>query len=232
MSESGTLKIHARLRPSESDRAKTPPIRISADAPRRRGRIRRPKPGLTRGDRLLRNSAFACALLLGVLALNNVDEPWAQKASETVERALTMRIDLDESIGALEFVKNLMPESALVFMNLSGETALGQPVEGTLAHPWTGLQPWLTFDCSEGAEVRASAPGTVTAVSPLSSGRFGVLVDHGEGVETLYAQLDAAAVSPGDAVSRGDALGMSGGSLYFEYRKNGESIDPTALLGL
>lgn len=232
MSESGTLKIHARLRPNEPVRTKVPPIRIDADAPKRSVRVRRQKPRLSRGDRLLRNSAFACALLLGVLALGNVDEPWAKKASRTVEQALTMQIDLDESIGALEFVKNLMPESALVFMNLSGETALGRPVEGTLSHPWSGLQPWLTFDCPADAEVRASAPGTVTAVSPLSSGRYGVLVDHGEGVETLYAQLDAVTVSTGDAVSRGDALGASSGSVYFEYRKNGESTDPAALLGL
>ena len=231
MSDTGTLKIHARVRPEGTAAEKAPPIVIEAQekphagAPRRRAR-------LTRGDRLLRNSAYAFALLLGVLALGNVDQPWARKASESVERALTMRIDLDESIGALEFVKNLMPESALVFMNLSGETALGRPVEGGVVHAWSNLQPWLVFDCPEDAQVKAAAPGTVTAVSPLSGNRWGVLVDHGEGVETLYAQLSAAGVSPGDAVSRGDVLGQSDGGVYFEYRKDGQSVDPTGLLGL
>ena len=187
---------------------------------------------MTGADRLLRNSAWACALLLGVLALGNVDQPWAQKASQSVEKALTMRIDLDDSIGALKFVKDIMPESAYVFMNLSGGTALARPVEGPLAHAWSNLQPWLMFNCADGAEVRASAAGTVTAVSPLSGGKYGVLVDHGEGVETLYAQMTEVTPSVGDAVIRGQALGASGDGLYFEYRKNGESVDPAAALGL
>lgn len=228
MSETGTLKIHAKLRP-EGKAEKAPPIIIEAPQPPRRPRRRM---ALTRGDRLLRNSALAFALLLGILALGNVDEPWARRASESVEQALTMRIDLDDSIGALEFVKNLMPESALVFMNLSGETALGRPVEGPLEHVYTNLQPWLVFNCPEDAPVRAAAAGTVTAVSPLSGGRFGVLVDHGEGVETLYARLSAVSVSPGDAVERGTALGKADGGAYFEYRKGGEAADPTGLLGL
>lgn len=231
MSESGTLKIHARMRP-ESAQGKTPPIRIESTAPEPPIRRRRRRGGLSRGDRLLKNSAYACALLLGVLALGNVDQPWAKRASESVERALTMRIDLDESIGALEFVKNLMPESALVFMNLSGETALGRPSSGSVSHAWSNLQPWLTFESAGDGAVHAVASGTVTAVSPLSNGRYGVLVDHGEGAESLYAQLEKATVAPGDAVERGHALGTAPDGAYFEYRVGGESVDPAALMGL
>ena len=231
MSDTGTLKIHARVRP-ESAAEKAPPIVIEALERPRPAKPKRRRGKLTKGDRLLRNTACAFALLLGVLALGNVDQPWAKKASESVERALTMRIDLDESIGALEFVKNLMPESALVFMNLSGGTALGKPVEGPLAHAWSNLQPWLTFNCAQGAEIQAAAQGTVTAVSPLSGERYGVLVDHGEGVETLYARLCTVNVAAGDAVNRGDALGTADDTVYFEYRKNGESVDPAGLLGL
>ena len=237
MSDTGTLRIHAQVKPPEAGSAASgakekPPIQIKAQQRPSAGRIRRPRAPLTRSERLMRNSAFACALLLGVLALGNVDEPWAKKASESVEQALTMRIDLDESIGALQFVKNLMPESALVFMNLSGETALARPVDGPLAHAWSNLQPWLMFDCPEGTEVRAAATGTVTAVSPMSGGRYGVLVDHGEGVETLYAYLSEAEAAPGDAVTRGQAVGKASESVYFEYRKGGESVDPADALGL
>ena len=233
MSDSGTLRIHAQVRPAAAEStARKQPIQIDIPAKPRRGRIRKPKAKLTYGDRLLRNSAYACALLLGVLALGNVNEPWAKRASDSVEKALTMRIDLDESIGALQFVKDLMPESALVFMNLTGEKALARPVDGPLAHAWTALQPWLMFNCEEGAEVHAAAAGTVTAVSPMSKGLYGVLVDHGEGVETLYAHLAGADVAAGDAVSRGQVLGKGGDAVYFEYRRNGEAADPTAELGL
>ena len=237
MSDTGTLRIHARVRPSEAKGAAPgtetkPPIRIKAQQRPARGKIHRPRAPLTRSERLMRNSAYACALMLAILALGNVDEPWAKKASDSVEQALTMHIDLDESIGALQFVKNLMPESALVFMNLSGDSALVRPVEGPLAHTWTNLQPWLMFSCPDGSEVCASAAGTVTAVSPMSGGLYGVLVDHGEGVETLYARLSEASAAPGDAVARGQALGRSSEAVYFEYRKGGESVDPADALGL
>lgn len=229
MQENSTLRIHARIQPHEAEARQ--PIKIEQAAEQKR-RPRRAGAKLTRTDRLLRNSAYACALLLGVLALGNVNQPWAKKASDTVERALTMRIDLDDSIGALEFVRNIMPESALVFMNLSGQSALEKPVEGPLAHAWSNLQPWVMFNCAENTEIRAAAPGTVTAITPLSDGKYGVLLDHGEGVESLYAQLTAVEVAVGDSVSRGQALGKGGDGLYFEYRKNGESVDPSPEMGL
>lgn len=245
MSENSALRIHASIRPEASAREEGPneapgaaraagPIRIEGAAKRpasgpRRRRVRTP---MTYGERLMRNSAVACAVLLGVLAAGNIDRPWARKASESVERALTMHIDLDESIGALQFVKDIMPESALVFMNISGDTALARPVDGAVAHDWSNLQPWLMFRCEDGAEVRAAAQGTVTAVSPMREGRFGVLVDHGEGIETVYACLVDTAVETGDAVSRGQVLGTADDGMYFEYRSAGEAIDPTAALGL
>ena len=230
MSDNSTLRIHATLRPHAEEQPKQP-IKIEptrAQRPRRR----RVKPRMTRTDRLLRNSALACAMLLGVLALGNVDQPWAKKASDTVERALTMRIDLDESIGALEFVRNVMPESALVFMNLSGKTALEKPVDGPVAHAWSNLQPWVMFNCGEYTSVKAIGSGTVTAVSPLSDGKYGVLVDHGDGVESLYAQLTKVDVASGDSVERGQAIGTGSDVVYFEYRQNGESMDPAAEMGL
>ena len=101
---------------------------------------------MTRGDRLLRNSAIACALLLGILTLGNLRQPWAEKAAQGIERALTMHINLDESIGELTFVRQIMPESALVFLNVSGSTALAHPCDGAITHPWSDLQPWMAYE--------------------------------------------------------------------------------------
>ena len=77
-----------------------------------------------------------------------------------------------------------------------------------------------------------ASAGTVTAVSPMSEGRFGLLIDHGSGVETVYAHLARVDVAAGDAVERGQALGVCAGDLYFEYRENGASVDPSEKLGL
>ena len=88
------------------------------------------------------------------------------------------------------------------------------------------------FASKSGASVYAIAAGTVAAVSPLSEGRFGLLIDHGSGVESLYAGLSEAVVRQGDPVSRGQKLGTGTENLYFEYRENGDSIDPSERLGL
>ena len=191
-----------------------------------------PRPKLSAGDRMLRNTAVACALLLGVLALGNIRQPWAMRASETVQRALTMHIDLDSSIGRLSFVRDWMPESALVFFNLDGGAELAAPVSGELKHAYSDDQPWLLFACPEDSPVCAAADGTVTAVSELSGGSTGVLIDHGEGMETVYAYLSSASVQPGDAVSRGQALGQSAAQLYFELRQSEAAVDPTERMDL
>ena len=203
----------------------------SPSAPKPRRASRATKPRLSFPERLLRNSAIACAVLLAVLALGNVREPWAQKASEGVRRALTMRINLDDSLGELTFVRSLMPESALVFLNVSGGDRLARPVDAAVSHPWSRLQPWTMFD-GAGEAVRSAGAGTVTAVSALSGGGYGVLVDHGEGLESVYANLAEVSVRQGDSVNRGDALGTVGEGLYFELRERGEPVDPTERLGL
>ncbi len=243
MSESRTLRIHTQLAPEgiRSTEA-TPARREKRGAPRLKLKRKRAgtakKAGRTArssrmgaGDRLLRNSAIACAVLLGVLALGNVRQPWAQKAVAGIEQALTMRINLDDSLGQLTFVRELMPESALVFLNVSGGSELTPPAAGDVSHPWTALQPWVMFDC-QGAPVCAVQSGTVTAVSRMSDGRQGVLVDHGNGLESVYAGLAEVTVASGDAVDRGGALGTSGDGLYFELRSGGESVDPSERLGL
>lgn len=242
---SSARRVHVQKCESNSAR----PIHAQKDAPdsaqpiywkclphplQRRGlrRAGSPRPKLSAGDRMLRNTAVACALLLGVLALGNIRQPWAMRASETVQRALTMHIDLDSSIGRLSFVRDWMPESALVFFNLDGGAELAAPVSGELKHAYSDDQPWLLFACPEDSPVCAAADGTVTAVSELSGGSTGVLIDHGEGMETVYAYLSSASVQPGDAVSRGQALGQSAAQLYFELRQSEAAVDPTERMDL
>ena len=183
-------------------------------------------------ERLLRNSCLACAVLLGILALGNVQQPWAKKASAAVERALTMEIDLDQSLGQLTFVQKLMPESALVFFNLNGESELMQPVQSDPVHPYSQIQPWLMFQAEEGSSVCAAADGIVSAVSPMSAGGYGILIDHGNGIESVTAGLSAVDVQAGTQVVRGSVIGKADENVYFELREGGKSADPTERMGL
>lgn len=197
--------------------------------PARRMRIR---TRLSFQERLLRNSFLACAVLLGVLALSNLNQPWAVKAADSIQQALTMTIDLDESLGQLSFVRKLMPEAALVFFDLQGGSELARPVQGKLSHAYSEIQPWLMFEPGEDASVCAAEAGIISAVSPLSDGRFGLLIDHGNGLESVMANLDEVEFTPGDEVMRGAVVGSCTQGLYFELRQGGEPIDPTEKLGL
>ena len=183
-------------------------------------------------ERLLRNTFIACAILLGVLALNNVRQPWAERVSSQVQQALTMTIDLDQSIGQLSFVRSLMPESALVFFDLAKETEMCTPVTGTPTHVYSDAEPYLMFRAAESTPVRAAANGTISAISTLSDGTRGILVDHGDGLESVTCGLNDVEIKNGDAVQRGDALGTASTDVYFELRQQNTPVDPSARMGL
>lgn len=227
MTENTKLRIYTRMVPEEPIQKKKH-SRLSIPLQT----FLKCKSSALSGERMLRNSAVACLLLLGILMVGNINQPWAQQTTDVIQRALTMQIDLDGTIGELSFVRNLMPESALVFLNLSDKTELTIPVEGTISHQFTQAQPWLMFQSAIGNPVRVAADGIVTAVSELSGGTFGVLVDHGGGIESVYAYMASASVHAGDAVKRGQTLGSSDTTLYFEYRNAETPIDPSEKLGL
>jgi len=198
----------------------------------RERRLTRPSR-LTFGERLLRNSAIACALLLALLAAKNIDAPWSRAAVAGVESALTMRIDLDESLGRLSFVRDLMPESVLVFFDISAQEELEAPVDGAIIQMYSAERPWLEYECEPGADVVAAEAGTVAAVTQLSGGGWGVLIDHGGGLETVSAYLLQPTVGVGQTVERGEVIAHSeAGRLYFEVRDAGRVVDPAEMLGI
>ena len=105
MSEKSTLRIHAQIMPEDTQTAsvgtekkaktirwKSVPIPKAEKAERKRSqtaaKAHRPRARLGFSDRLLRNSSIACAILLGILALGNINQPWAEKATAGIEQAL------------------------------------------------------------------------------------------------------------------------------------------------
>ena len=95
---------------------------------------------------------------------------------------------------------------------------------------------------ASGSLVVAGASGTVTEAG-WSTGGYGnyVKIDHGNGVETLYAHMldDSLMVNPGDVVQKGQTIGRVGNTgysfgahLHFEVRLNGNRLNPAPYLGL
>lgn len=84
-----------------------------------------------------------------------------------------------------------------------------------------------------GTPVDAAGAGVV--VSAGAAGGYGnrIVVDHGNGLQTLYAHLSSIGVHVGDRVNQGQVLGLSGMTgnatgphLHFEVRLNGVPVNP------
>ena len=89
-----------------------------------------------------------------------------------------------------------------------------------------------------GTPIRAALPGTVT-VSKYNAGGYGyyVMIDHGNGLSTLYGHCSQLLARVGQTVQAGDIIALSGSTgrstgphLHFEVRINGERTNPRAYL--
>src|SRR5262245_26559522 len=97
----------------------------------------------------------------------------------------------------------------------------------------------LDFHAVTGTPVRATNRGTVVLARNLYYEGNCVVIDHGEGLLTLYLHLSEFSVKEGDAVERGRIVGKSGGTgrataphLHFAVRWQGVYLDPSTLLTL
>ena len=111
---------------------------------------------------------------------------------------------------------------------------------GWRIHPIYGtrrLHAGTDFGVDEGTPVHAADGGVVVEAGWISGYGYTVIIDHGNGMSTLYAHNSEVAVSPGQTVSKGQVVsysGNTGGStgphLHFEVRINGEPTDPMGYL--
>jgi murein DD-endopeptidase MepM/ murein hydrolase activator NlpD len=106
---------------------------------------------------------------------------------------------------------------------------------GKTSSPHLGLD----FRVPSGTPIAALNDGTVILARPLYfEGNF-VVLDHGQGLLTLYLHLSEFKVHEGDEVKRGQEIGLSGGTgratgphLHVAVRWQGTYLDPARLLTL
>lgn len=92
----------------------------------------------------------------------------------------------------------------------------------------------VDWPCPTGTAVHASDSGVVVIAKRLtySYGQY-ILIDHGNGLSTLYAHNSSLVVEKGDKVSKGQIIAYSGETgnatgphVHFEVRLNGTRVNP------
>jgi murein DD-endopeptidase MepM/ murein hydrolase activator NlpD len=95
--------------------------------------------------------------------------------------------------------------------------------------------PGLDIAVPKNSYIRAAGSGVVrTAGVDEVYGQY-IVLDHGEGLETVYGHASRLLVTAGDRVRRGDTIALTGSTgrstaphLHFEVRLGGRAVDPLA----
>ena len=110
--------------------------------------------------------------------------------------------------------------------------------QGPRIHPVTGEYKnhgGTDIGASYGTAIWAADSGKVVTSCDGWNGGWGnyVMIDHGNGMQTLYAHMSSRAVSVGQYVTAGQVIGYvgstgmsTGAHLHFEMYENGSRIDP------
>jgi murein DD-endopeptidase MepM/ murein hydrolase activator NlpD len=97
----------------------------------------------------------------------------------------------------------------------------------------------LDYAVPEGTPVAALNSGTVLVARPMFFEGNCVVLDHGQGLLTIYMHLSEFKIKEGEHVARGEIVGLSGGTgratgphLHVAVRWEGMYLDPAILLKL
>ena len=115
------------------------------------------------------------------------------------------------------------------------------PVPGKISSPfgmrWGRPHEGIDIPAPRGTPIRAAANGLIIASSNNLRGYSGygriIIIDHGKGIQTLYAHNNQNRVKSGSCIRSGEIIGevgatgnATGNHLHFEVRKNGRPVNP------
>ncbi len=140
--------------------------------------------------------------------------------------------------------KKEIPQVATVYRGTApkgAKTGTGKliwPTSGSLTQAFKPLHRALDIARGIGTPIKAADNGYVVASgwSNVGYGNY-IVIDHGNGLQTLYGHLSKRFVSAGDVVTRGAVIGNMGSTgnstgphLHFEVIKRGARVNPRGYL--
>lgn len=134
-------------------------------------------------------------------------------------------------------------------LRIPGAVVSGQgliwPVSGRISSRygmrWGRMHEGIDIAAPKGTPIRAAANGLIVASGSNLKGYSGygriIIIDHGNGMRTLYAHNSKNRVNSGSCIRTGEVIGevgstgrSTGNHLHFEVRKNGRPVNPSNYL--
>lgn len=130
---------------------------------------------------------------------------------------------------------------------VQGTGQLGWPVSGEITSPYgyrvhpiwgtTIYHSGIDIGVDEGTPVHAADGGVVVWSGWMGGYGYAVVIDHGNGLSTLYGHNSELAVDEGQSVAKGQVISYAGSTgnstgphVHFEVRVNGDPVDPIGYL--
>ncbi len=122
---------------------------------------------------------------------------------------------------------------------LKNELSTTFGTERVMNGKWVSIHKGVDIKGKEGEEVKASNNSRVILAEGLFFGGNTIILDHGQGIYTIYMHLSKMKVNPGDIVLKGEVIGLVGSSgrstgphLHFGAKVMNISVNPVSLTDL
>lgn len=138
-----------------------------------------------------------------------------------LSEAVSMKVATEDAISQ-EMVENAIPKG----FPLSGSATMEEVEEG---------EPILIFTAVQGINVVTSGTGTVVSVSADEQYGNRIIIDHGNGYQSIYRNGGTALVKNGEELGKGYILfsiGEENQALGYQIMKEDEYIDPMLIIDI
>ena len=175
-----------------------------------------------------------------------------QKANKKLKKK---KSNLNKSVDKLEMKNDKLSdletkltkekESGVSFADDNGDGEFGWPTEGgyvssPMGKRWGKMHKGIDIartDRSTSPPIYAAEKGTVSVAGQINGYGNAVIINHGNGKETLYGHMSELKVRSGQHVKRGQQIGVMGSTghstgihLHFEVHDNGKLQNPIGYL--
>lgn len=196
------------------------------------GRTETKKKSTTYGQRAGRRLAICCAIALGCVGLRYVKLPFAQQTTDFLKNAFTYDLNIEESIGRLQFVEKLWPDVTAVF---GDQQQFSYPVTGAIIQKFgEDGKEYIQFQAQPNADVVCALDGQVEKRGINDKlGKY-LKIRHTNNLATVYYGMDQSQLAEGTDVKQGQTLGtLSGDGLFcFQVLSGDTPKDPQKYLGV